>query len=60
MTHTRDAAPEPVVLWHPDEHPGSGRAMAEFVDWLAWQRGVDVDSYRELHEYSVTDLAGFW
>ncbi len=53
-------AEQPAVLWRPNEHGYSGSALARFTDWLAWQRGVDVDSYHELHEYSVSDLAGFW
>ena len=48
------------MLWRPDEYSYRHSALAGFVDWLAWQRGVEVDGYRELYDYSVADLAGFW
>ncbi|TQM16342.1 acetoacetate--CoA ligase [Pseudonocardia kunmingensis] len=51
-------AETPDVLWAPDrEHRGP---LAEFTDWVREHRGVDAPDYAALHEWSVTDLGGFW
>ena len=51
-------AVEPDVLWRPDpDHRGP---VAEFTDWLREHKGVDARDYAALHEWSVTDLDGFW
>jgi acetoacetyl-CoA synthetase len=51
------AAP-PDVLWSPaPDHRGP---LAEFVDWVREHRGVDAPDYGALHEWSITDLEGFW
>jgi len=51
-------AVEPDVLWRPDpDHRGP---LAEFTDWLREHKGVDARDYAALHEWSVTDLDGFW
>src|SRR3954469_12908347 len=49
---------EPDVLWRPDpDHRGP---LARFTDWLQEHKGVDAREYAALHEWSVTDLDGFW
>ena len=51
-------AVEPDVLWRPDpDHRGP---LARFTDWLREHKGVDARDYAALHEWSVTDLDGFW
>jgi len=51
-------AVEPDVLWRPDpDHRGP---LARFTDWLREHRGVEAREYAALHEWSVTDLDGFW
>ncbi|HLU57689.1 MAG TPA: acetoacetate--CoA ligase [Pseudonocardia sp.] len=51
-------AEAPEVLWTPDpDHHGR---LAEFVDWIREHRGVDAPDYAALHEWSVSDLEGFW
>ncbi|MHA6629134.1 acetoacetate--CoA ligase [Pseudonocardia sichuanensis] len=51
-------AETPDVLWAPDrEHRGP---LAEFTEWVREHRGVDAPDYAALHEWSVTDLGGFW
>jgi acetoacetyl-CoA synthetase len=51
-------AVEPDVLWRPDpDHCGP---LARFTDWLREHKGVDAHEYAALHEWSVTDLDGFW
>jgi acetoacetyl-CoA synthetase len=48
----------PDVLWRPDpDHRGP---LAHFTDWLREHKGLDVPDYAALHEWSVTDLDGFW
>lgn len=34
--------------------------MGQYMTWLAENRGLAFDSYAQLWEWSVTDLAGFW
>jgi acetoacetyl-CoA synthetase len=51
-------AVEPDVLWRPDpDHRGP---LAQFTDWLRERKGVDAREYAALHDWSVTDLDGFW
>jgi len=51
-------AVEPDVLWRPDpDHRGP---LARFTDWLREHKGVEAREYAALHEWSVTDLGGFW
>ena len=48
----------PDVLWRPDpDHRGP---LARFTDWLREHKGVEAREYTALHEWSVTDLDGFW
>jgi acetoacetyl-CoA synthetase len=51
-------ADTPDVLWTPDpDHRGP---LARFGDWVHEHRGVEVADYAALHNWSVTDLDGFW
>ncbi|HYH29629.1 MAG TPA: acetoacetate--CoA ligase, partial [Pseudonocardia sp.] len=51
-------AETPDVLWAPaPDHRGP---LAEFTDWVREHRGIDAPDYAALHEWSVTDLEGFW
>jgi acetoacetyl-CoA synthetase len=48
----------PDVLWRPDpDHRGP---LARFTDWVREHKGVDAPDYTALHEWSVTDIDGFW
>jgi acetoacetyl-CoA synthetase len=48
----------PDVLWRPaPDHDGP---LNRFTDWLREHKGVAVHDYAALHEWSVTDLDGFW
>ncbi|WP_163504892.1 acetoacetate--CoA ligase [Fodinicola acaciae] len=55
---------EPEVLWRPDPERADRSRLAEFTRWVRDNRGVDlpdpVGGYAALHEWSVTDLEGFW
>jgi acetoacetyl-CoA synthetase len=50
----------PPVLWSP---PADGRRtsrVGRYLDWLAAERGLELDTYDQLWQWSVDDLAGFW
>jgi acetoacetyl-CoA synthetase len=51
-------ADTPDVLWTPD--PNRRGPLARFSDWVHDHRGVEVADYTALHNWSVTDLDGFW
>jgi acetoacetyl-CoA synthetase len=38
----------------------AGTELARFLRWLRTERGLEFESYRELHAWSTTDLDGFW
>jgi acetoacetyl-CoA synthetase len=48
------------TLWVPDERTVRNARITHFRDWLERTRNVATDGYRELHEWSVSDLNGFW
>src|ERR1035437_8230987 len=48
------------VLWRPAADARDTRRMGHYMTWLAENRGLVFDSYAELCEWPVTDLAGFW
>lgn len=48
------------LMWAPSAGRVQGSRMHDFQRWVAEHRGVQTTDYRSLHEWSVTDLAGFW
>lgn len=52
------------VLWEPSEEFRESSAMAEYMRWLNEKHGKDfapdAAGYKELWEWSVNDLDGFW
>ena len=60
MTSIETDAPE--VLWRPDPAAVPETGVARFAAWAREHRGVDVDGadWASVHEWSVTDLDGFW
>ena len=52
----------PEVLWRPDPAAVPQTEIAKFGAWVREHRGVDVDGtdWASVHEWSVTDLDGFW
>jgi acetoacetyl-CoA synthetase len=48
------------LLWAPDEAARARTNMARFTTWLAEERGLVFDDYRQLWQWSVDDLPGFW
>jgi acetoacetyl-CoA synthetase len=58
MLTSMTGAEAPDVLWAPDpDHHGP---LAEFTEWVREHRGVDAADYAALHDWSVTDVEGFW
>ena len=47
-------------LWRPDPARVEQSRMAEFRGWLAAERGVEVEDYQALWEWSTSDLEAFW
>ncbi|MFE6615210.1 acetoacetate--CoA ligase [Amycolatopsis sp. NPDC057786] len=57
MTHTADA---PEVLWRPEPSRLSDTKIDAFRQWLRTERGVEVDDYNALWEFSVQRVPEFW
>jgi acetoacetyl-CoA synthetase len=55
---------QPEVIWSPDPERAAGSRLAAFTEWVRTNRGVElpdpVGGYGALHDWSVTDLEGFW
>lgn len=48
------------VLWTPPADLRTTTQIGRFLTWLQETRGLDFNTYRELHAWSVADLEGFW
>ena len=51
---------EPEKLWDPPAEPRERARMTEFIAWLRAERGLELDRYEDLWQWSVDDLDGFW
>jgi len=51
---------ESTPLWEPTPEEVEGAALTRYAGWLARERGVETDGYRELWRWSVDDPAAFW
>lgn len=52
---------DPKLLWTPSPERVEAATLTRFARWVQATRGVDViDSYADLHRWSVDDLDGFW
>lgn len=52
-------ATEGEILWHASPERQAGLNLTRFIDWLN-ARGHGFTGYADLHEWSITDLPGFW
>jgi len=50
----------PVPLWEPSPTAAESSLLAGYLRWLEAKRAQRFASYRELWDWSVTDLDGFW
>ncbi|MDT7803706.1 MAG: acetoacetyl-CoA synthetase, partial [Actinomycetota bacterium] len=57
MTYTADA---PEVLWRPEPGHVADTKIEAFRQWLRAERGVEVDDYASLWEFSVERVPDFW
>jgi acetoacetyl-CoA synthetase len=48
------------VLWTPPPDARRTTEIGRYVDWLGVGREVELSSYEDLWQWSVTDLEGFW
>jgi len=51
---------EGAVLWEPSAAFRERSELARYLRWLAAHKGRSFSGYRELWEWSVSDLEGFW
>jgi len=53
--------PEEIApLWEPTQEEVGNAALTRFAEWLARERGVRTDGYRELWQWSVDEPDAFW
>lgn len=50
----------PPIVWTPTPDLVADSNIATFARWLRKHRGLDLDGYDAMWEWSTTDLAGFW
>jgi len=50
----------PELLWQPDPDRVGDTRIAQFRQWLRTERGLDLEGYDGLWQWSVRDLPGFW
>lgn len=48
------------VLWTPSETLKNSCRMADFMRYVNRNRGMDLHEYKELYNWSVTDIPAFW
>ncbi|WP_059411239.1 acetoacetate--CoA ligase [Cupriavidus basilensis] len=48
------------LMWTPSPAFRDGSRIADFMRWLARERGLAFDGYGALWQWSVTDLEAFW
>jgi acetoacetyl-CoA synthetase len=48
------------IVWTPTEDFAEHSVLAQYMDWLRRERGLDYDAYEDLWTWSVSDLEGFW
>lgn len=50
----------PGRLWTPSEQRVQASRMTAYLEWLKAERGLAFTNYQELHQWSVSDIEGFW
>jgi acetoacetyl-CoA synthetase len=51
---------EGTVLWEPSPERQAKSRMADYMRWLTEKKGLRVDSYQALWQWSVTEIEAFW
>jgi acetoacetyl-CoA synthetase len=47
-------------MWSPDPEQAQSTEMARFMAWVADRHGLTLESYEDLHRWSVEELEQFW
>ncbi len=50
----------PKLLWKPGKASVDASNLSVFINWLKENEGIDFDGYKDLWEWSVTDINTFW
>ncbi|SDD23900.1 acetoacetate--CoA ligase [Rhodococcus tukisamuensis] len=48
------------ILWSPDSTERADTTLTRFAEYVNDVRGIEVDDYEDLWQWSVTDLESFW
>ncbi|MFJ8113658.1 acetoacetate--CoA ligase [Streptomyces sp. NPDC096132] len=48
------------LLWEPSDDVIDASNLTRFTEWLRTHRGIRVDDYQQLWQWSIRDLEGFW
>jgi acetoacetyl-CoA synthetase len=51
---------EGAILWEPSQAVKQAANLTRYMEWLGKERGLSFQSYQELWDWSVTELAQFW
>jgi acetoacetyl-CoA synthetase len=51
---------KPPVLWRPSRERVERARITEYARWLGQTRGLELDGYADLWQWSVDDLDAFW
>ena len=51
---------EPEVLWTPRPGAVGSSQVGRFIGWVGQHRGVQLNGYNDLWQWSVSDLESFW
>src|SRR5437763_2436052 len=60
MASIRAKATRGELLWEPSPDAIERATMTRYMRWLGAERGVSIDAYQPLWEWSVTELEDFW
>ena len=47
-------------LWQPDPQQIKNSQLSQFTDYVNRQHNLSLQSYNELHQYSIENRASFW
>lgn len=55
-----EAIKEGALLWEPSKERQENSNLAHYIKWLNKQHNLDIKSYNQLWDWSVTELGTFW
>jgi acetoacetyl-CoA synthetase len=60
LSDTASEVSEPELLWTPSDERIERATITRYREWLSRERGLTVDDYAALWQWSVDDIDGFW